>query len=598
MKKRSEADSKYTWKLEDMVAEDSQWEQMFKEAAGEISEYASYKGRLAGSADTLYACLLFDDKLSQKIERLYVYARMRSDEDTTVQRYQDMFSRAQTLSYRAAENSSFLVPEILSMDRELLEQYMAADNGIGHFKRALEIILARRDHTLSGEMEELLAQSYDATQGASQIFTMFNNADVKFPVITGESGEGIQITHGNYISLMENQDRRIRKDAFEGLYSVYEQFSNTLAAAFSSNVKQAVFYAKAKKYASSREYYLADNEVPELVYDNLVKAVRENIVKLHEYTRVRKDVLGVDELHMYDLYVPMVAAADRRYTYEEAKSIVLEGLAPLGEEYLSLLKQGFDSRWIDVYENEGKRSGAYSWGTYGSHPYVLLNFHGTLNDVFTLAHEMGHSIHTWYSDRNQPFTYAGYKIFVAEVASTCNEALLIRHLLKKAGSRAEKAYLLNHFLESLRGTLFRQTMFAEFEDMAHKKAARGESLTAESLCSIYRQLNADYFGPAMTVDRQIDYEWERIPHFYTPFYVYQYATGFSAAVAISSRIMSGEPGALEGYKKFLSGGCSMKPIDLLKLCGVDMSTTRPVDEALGFFGELIEEFKKCIHTNE
>ena len=598
MKKRSEADSKYTWKLEDMVAEDSQWEQMFKEAAGEISEYASYKGRLAGSADTLYACLLFDDKLSQKIERLYVYARMRSDEDTTVQRYQDMFSRAQTLSYRAAENSSFLVPEILSMDRELLEQYMAADNGIGHFKRALEIILARRDHTLSGEMEELLAQSYDATQGASQIFTMFNNADVKFPVITGENGEGIQITHGNYISLMENQDRRIRKDAFEGLYSVYEQFSNTLAAAFSSNVKQAVFYAKAKKYASSREYYLADNEVPELVYDNLVKAVRENIVKLHEYTRVRKDVLGVDELHMYDLYVPMVAAADRRYTYEEAKSIVLEGLAPLGEEYLSLLKQGFDSRWIDVYENEGKRSGAYSWGTYGSHPYVLLNFHGTLNDVFTLAHEMGHSIHTWYSDRNQPFTYAGYKIFVAEVASTCNEALLIRHLLKKAGSREEKAYLLNHFLESFRGTLFRQTMFAEFEDMAHKKAARGESLTAESLCSIYRQLNADYFGPAMTVDRQIDYEWERIPHFYTPFYVYQYATGFSAAVAISSRIMSGEPGALEGYKKFLSGGCSMKPIDLLKLCGVDMSTTRPVDEALGFFGELIEEFKKCIHTNE
>lgn len=598
MKKRSEADSKYTWKLEDMVAEDSQWEQMFKEAAGEISEYASYKGRLAGSADTLYACLLFDDKLSQKIERLYVYARMRSDEDTTVQRYQDMFSRAQTLSYRAAENSSFLVPEILSMDRELLEQYMAADNGIGHFKRALEIILARRDHTLSGEMEELLAQSYDATQGASQIFTMFNNADVKFPVITGENGEGIRITHGNYISLMENQDRRIRKDAFEGLYSVYEQFSNTLAAAFSSNVKQAVFYAKAKKYASSREYYLADNEVPELVYDNLVKAVRENIVKLHEYTRVRKDVLGVDELHMYDLYVPMVAAADRRYTYEEAKSIVLEGLAPLGEEYLSLLKQGFDSRWIDVYENEGKRSGAYSWGTYGSHPYVLLNFHGTLNDVFTLAHEMGHSIHTWYSDRNQPFTYAGYKIFVAEVASTCNEALLIRHLLKKAGSREEKAYLLNHFLESFRGTLFRQTMFAEFEDMAHKKAARGESLTAESLCSIYRQLNADYFGPAMTVDRQIDYEWERIPHFYTPFYVYQYATGFSAAVAISSRIMSGEPGALEGYKKFLSGGCSMKPIDLLKLCGVDMSTTRPVDEALGFFGELIEEFKKCIHTNE
>lgn len=593
MNKRSEVQEEFTWRLEDMVENDGLWERLFEEASQEIKDYGLYKGKLAESADTLYHCLAFDDSLSQKIERLYVYGRMRSDEDTAAEQYQDMFSRARTLSYRAAENSSFLVPEILSMDRELLERYMAAANGISRFKRALEIILAKREHTLSGEMEELLAQSFDATQGASQIFTMFNNADVKFPVITGENGEGIQITHGNYISLMENQDRRIRRDAFQGLYRVYGQYSNTLAAAFSSHVKQAVFYARARKYASSREYYLSDNEVPELVYDNLVRAVRDNLSSLHRYTRVRKKVLGVDELHMYDLYVPMVAEADRHYTFEEAKSMVLAGLAPLGEEYLSLLREGFDSRWIDVYENEGKRSGAYSWGTYGSHPYVLLNFHGTLNDVFTLAHEMGHSIHTWYSDKNQPFTYAGYKIFVAEVASTCNEALLIRHLLKKASGRKEKAYLLNHFLESFRGTLFRQTMFAEFEDMAHKKAARGESLTAENLCQAYRQLNADYFGPDMVVDDPICYEWERIPHFYTPFYVYQYATGFSAAVAISSRIISGEPGALEGYKKFLSGGCSMKPIELLKLCGVDMSATEPVDQALEFFGQLLEEFESC-----
>ena len=587
MKKRSEADSKYTWKLEDMVAEDSQWEQMFKEASGEISEYASYKGRLAGSADTLYACLLFDDKLSQKIERLYVYARMRSDEDTTVQRYQDMFSRAQTLSYRAAENSSFLVPEILSMDRELLEQYMAADNGIGHFKRALEIILARRDHTLSGEMEELQAQSYDATQGASQIFTMFNNADVKFPVITGESGEGIQITHGNYISLMENQDRRIRKDAFEGLYSVYEQFSNTLAAAFSSNVKQAVFYAKAKKYASSREYYLADNEVPELVYDNLVKAVRENIVKLHEYTRVRKDVLGVDELHMYDLYVPMVAAADRRYTYEEAKSIVLEGLAPLGEEYLSLLKQGFDSRWIDVYENEGKRSGAYSWGTYGSHPYVLLNFHGTLNDVFTLAHEMGHSLHSWYSDHAQPPAYAGYTIFVAEVASTCNEVILFQHMIRQAETREEKESLIFQLLDRFRSVMFRQTMFAEFEWETHKMCRDGIPLTADALCSLYHGLNEKYFGPDMCVDPEIDVEWARIPHFYYTFYVYQYATAFAAAVTIGQRIFDGDKNALEGYFNFLKGGSSMKPTELLKLCGLDMEGPGVVNAALDVFESLL-----------
>ena len=594
MKKRSEVDVKDTWKLEDMVPGDSQWEKLFEEASLEVKQYADFRGKLAESPDSLYQCLKFDDEMSRKIELLYVYARMRSDQDTAQQGYQDMFARAQSLSYKASEYSSFIVPEILSIPEETLDDFMKADNGISHFKRALEMILDKRRHTLSGEMEELLAQSYDATQGASQIFTMFNNADVKFPVITGENGEGIQITHGNYISLMENKDRRIRKDAFEGLYSVYAQYSNTLAAAFSSNVKQAVFYAKAKKYESSRQYYLAENEVPELVYDNLVQAVRKNLPKLHRYTALRKTRLGVDELHMYDLYVPMVSEVDRHYTYEEAKAIVKEGLAPLGEEYLSVLQEGFDNRWIDVYENEGKRSGAYSWGTYGSHPYVLLNFHGTLNDVFTLAHEMGHSIHSWYSDKNQPFTYAGYKIFVAEVASTCNEALLIRHLLGKTEDK--KAYLLNHFLESFRGTLFRQTMFAEFENMAHKKGAAGESLTAQNLCREYHQLNADYFGGEMTVDPQIDYEWERIPHFYTPFYVYQYATGFSAAVAISSRIMKGESGALEGYKKFLSGGCSMTPIDLLKLCGVDMSTTKPVDEALNFFGELLEEFEEMDHN--
>ena len=596
MKKRSEVDVKDTWKLEDMVPGDSQWEKLFEEASLEVKQYADFRGKLAESPDSLYQCLKFDDEMSRKIELLYVYARMRSDQDTAQQGYQDMFARAQSLSYKASEYSSFIVPEILSIPEETLDDFMKADNGISHFKRALEMILDKRRHTLSGEMEELLAQSYDATQGASQIFTMFNNADVKFPVITGENGEGIQITHGNYISLMENKDRRIRKDAFEGLYSVYAQYSNTLAAAFSSNVKQAVFYAKAKKYESSRQYYLAENEVPELVYDNLVQAVRKNLPKLHRYTALRKTRLGVDELHMYDLYVPMVSEVDRHYTYEEAKAIVKEGLAPLGEEYLSVLQEGFDNRWIDVYENEGKRSGAYSWGTYGNHPYVLLNFHGTLNDVFTLAHEMGHSIHSWYSDKNQPFTYAGYKIFVAEVASTCNEALLIRHLLGKTEDKKEKAYLLNHFLESFRGTLFRQTMFAEFENMAHKKGAAGESLTAQNLCREYHQLNADYFGGEMTVDPQIDYEWERIPHFYTPFYVYQYATGFSAAVAISSRIMKGESGALEGYKKFLSGGCSMTPIDLLKLCGVDMSTTKPVDEALNFFGELLEEFEEMDHN--
>jgi oligoendopeptidase F len=596
MKKRCEIEEKDTWKLEDMVENDQVWEVMFAEVTKELEKYGKFQGTLSESADALCSCLKLDDALSEKIERLYVYARMRSDQDTAEQKYQDMFSRAQSLSFKAAECSSFIVPEILAMPSELLAEYRKADNGIRHFDRALDMILEKKEHTLSGEMEMLLAQSYDATQGASQIFNMFNNADVKFPSVKDSEGKEIAITHGNYIALMEKQDRRVRREAFEGLYSVYRQFSNTLAAAFSANVKQAVFYAKAKKYQSVRQYYLAGNEVPEEVYDNLVATVRGHLAKLHRYTSVRKKVLGVEELHMYDLYVPLVGEADRRYSFEEAKAMVLEGLAPMGEEYLSLLKEGFDNRWIDVYENEGKRSGAYSWGSYGTHPYVLLNFHGTLNDVFTLAHEMGHSIHTWYSDKNQPYTYAGYKIFVAEVASTCNEALLIRHLLSKTENPKEKAYLLNHFLESFRGTLFRQTMFAEFEQKAHEAGAAGESLTSKSLCEVYHRLNEDYFGEEMVVDPEIDYEWERIPHFYTPFYVYQYATGFSAAVAISSRIIRGEEGALEGYREFLKGGCSQKPVELLKLAGVDMSTSRPIDEALSFFDELLTEFEAILET--
>lgn len=596
MKKRSEIAVSDTWKLEDILPSDEAWEALFREASDELKQYETFKGTLADSADALYACLSFDDASSLKMEILYVYARMRMDQDTAQQKYQDMFARAQSLSYQAAELSSFMIPEILDMPEELLREYMKADNGISRFRRALQVLMDKKAHTLSPEMEKLLAQSYEATQGASQIFSMFNNADVRFPVIKNADGEEVQISHGNYISMLESTDRRVRKDAFEGLYNVYKQFTNTLAASFSANVKQAIFYAKAKKYTSSRQHSLAGNEVPEQVYDNLVAAVRENLPKMHRYASLRKKILGLDELHMYDLYVPMVSSFDKNYTFEEAKQIVKEGLVPLGEEYLSILQEGFDNRWIDVYENEGKRSGAYSWGAYGTHPYVLLNYQGNLNNVFTLAHEMGHAIHSWYSDHNQTYTDAGYKIFVAEVASTCNEALLIRHMIAQSKDKQEKAYLLNHFLETFRGTLYRQTMFAEFEQQAHAMAERGESLTSQALCQMYHQLNEDYFGKDTVIDPEIDYEWSRIPHFYTPFYVYQYATGFSAAVAISSRILRGEEGALEGYKKFLSGGCSDKPVELLKLAGVDMSTAEPVNAALKFFEELMDEFEECMQA--
>lgn len=591
MMKRKDVAVEDTWKLEDMLESDREWEALYRKEQEEITEYAQYKGHLHESADTLYACLKFDDACALKVEILYVYARMRMDQDTGNEHYQEMFARAQSLSSNAAQQSSFMAPEILAIPGETLEKFMASDNGIRHFRRVLEQVLAKKPHTLSGEMEELLAQSVEATQAASQIFTMFNNADIVFPSITGSDGKPVRITHGNYISLLENEDRRVRQEAFQGLYQVYEQFKNTLAATYSAQVKQALYYAKAKHYSSNRAYFLADNEVPEMVYDQLLKTVRDKLFLLHRYVKLRKKTLGVSELHLYDLYTPMVKGVKKSYSFQEAKEMVLEGLAPLGEEYLAILKEGFANRWIDVYENEGKRSGAYSWGAYGTHPYVLLNYHGTLDHVFTLAHEMGHAIHSYYSDKFQPYTYAGYKIFVAEVASTCNEALLIRHLMDKTEDKKEKKYLINHFLESFRGTLFRQTMFAEFELMAHQRAERGEPLTASELCSMYHQLNVDYFGPDMVIDREIDYEWERIPHFYTPFYVYQYATGFSAAVAISSRILRGEEGALEGYKQFLSSGCVMPPIELLKLAGVDMSAAHPIEEALKVFEGLLDAFE-------
>lgn len=593
MKKRSDIPVEFTWNMEDMFPSDEAWKELYRETEKRLPDYQNYKGKLADSAESLYQCLLFDDECSLAIERLFVYARQKSDEDTGKQIYQELTGKAQLLANRAAELSSFLIPEILSMDETLLSGYLKSDCGIAHYRKVIERVLDKKAHTLSVEMEELLAQSLEATQGASQIFNMFNNADLKFPEIQ-VGGENVRITHGNYIKLMENQDRTVRQNAFFALYGSYKSFINTLASTFSANVKQAVFYAKARHYSSSRAYALAENEIPENVYDQLIAAVHDRMGLMHHYAALRRRALGVEELHMYDLYVPMVADYDRSYTYEEAKAMVLEGLAPLGDHYLSLLKEGFRNRWIDVYENEGKRSGAYSWGAYGTHPYVLLNFSGTLDHVFTLAHEMGHALHSWHSDQNQPYTYAGYKIFVAEVASTCNEALLIRHMLDKAENEKEEAYLINHFLESFRGTLFRQTMFAEFEAIVHRKAAEGEPLTAESLCGIYRRLNVEYFGPDMVVDHEIHYEWARIPHFYTPFYVYQYATGFSAAVAISSRILAGDQGTLDGYVKFLSGGCSMTPIELLKLCGVDMSTSKPVGEALAVFEGLLDRLETLI----
>jgi oligoendopeptidase F len=424
---------------------------------------------------------------------------------------------------------------------------------------------------------------------------MFNNADIKFPDIEDENGEMVEITHGRYGVFMESNNRRVRKDAFENVYATYKKFKNTLATTFSANVKQEAFFAKVHNYPSTMAMKLFDSNVPENVYTNLIDAVHENLPLLHRYVSLRKKLLGLDELHMYDLYTPIISDLELKISYDEAKEMVFKGLEPLGDKYRAILTEGYENRWIDVYENEGKRSGAYSWGAYGTHPYVLLNYQNNLKNVFTLAHEMGHAIHSYHSDGKLPIRYAGYKIFVAEVASTCNEALLMEYLLANTKDKKEKAYLINYFLEQFRTTLYRQTMFAEFEMITHQKSMEGEALTADVLCQIYHELNVKYFGDDIVIDSEIDMEWARIPHFYTAYYVYQYATGYSAAIALSRKILKeGQPAVDDYINKFLSGGSSDYPIELLKMAGVDMSKKEPVNQALALFESLLDEMEKLL----
>lgn len=591
--KRTEISQEYKWKIEDLYATNEAWEEDFARLQKGIEELGKFEGTLGEAAENLQALMGKSDELNQLAEKVYVYANQRLHENMGDTLYQGLSGRAQMILVQMSEAASYIEPEILAIPEEKLEEMMKKE-GLRKYETYFRRLLRRKEHILSKEMEELLAGVDEVAEGPKDTFMMFNNADIKFPVITGEDGEPVEITHGKYVKLLESQNRDVRKAAFEGLYESYGKFKNTLAATYRANVKQAGFFAKARKYESSLKAALAGSHIPVEVYDSLIESVHAHLPALHEYVKVRKEKLGVKELHMYDLYVPMVGEADKKIPYEEAKEIVLNGLAPLGEDYQELLKKGFNEGWIDVYENEGKRSGAYSWGAYGTHPYVLLNYQDNLNNVFTLAHEMGHALHSYHSDETQDYIYAGYKIFVAEVASTCNEALLIRYLLDHSKDDTEKAYLLNYFLEQFRSTLFRQTMFAEFEKLAHAKSEAGETLTAEVLCDMYYDLNKKYFGDEIVVDKEIALEWSRIPHFYTPFYVYQYSTGFSAAIAISSKILKGEPGIVQKYKKFLSSGSSLDCIDLLKICDVDMTTKEPVEEALKVFENTLEEFSKII----
>lgn len=592
LKKRSEIEEQYKWNLDDLIPSREALEALRKEVEETIPVYGTFKGRLGESAKTLAEYLEFDGNLDQKFSRLFAYAQQKHDEDTAVGEHQALVSAVGNLALKAMEAAAFAEPEILAIPEEKMAEFMESE-ALSHYRLLLSRLLARKEHMLSEAEERLLAGAGEIAGTPSGVFALFNNADMKFPVIQDEDGNDVEVTHGRYSGLLESRDRAVREAAFHAYYSVYRQFANTVAAMFEGHLKQANYFARARRYSSSRECALAANEVPEKVYDNLLAGVSGHLSSLHRYVAVRKERLGVDTLHMYDLYVPLTKNFDRKYSYEEAKELIVKALKPLGEEYGALLKKGFSERWIDVYENQGKRSGGYSNNVYMVHPYVLMSYDDTLNSVLTLAHEMGHSLHSWYSDRAQPAVYAGYKIFVAEVASTCNEVLLLRYMIEHAESPEEKEFLINQLLERFRATMFRQTMFAEFEWETHKLCKDGVPLTKDVLCRLYHELNVKYFGSEMEVDSDIDYEWERIPHFYYTFYVYQYATGFAAATAIAGRILSGDKAVLEGYFRFLKGGCSMTPVELLRLCGLDMEETRVVEEALDVFDELLDEFESC-----
>lgn len=593
VKTREDINMEDKWAIEDLYANDELWSKDYEKVLELAKQIKAYQGRVIENAETLYDFMKAYEEMSKLSEQVYVYANQRLHEDTGNAVYQGLAAKTQGMLVATEEATSFFEPEFLAMSEEQYEKIME-DEKLQHYEHYFEEMRRQREHILTKEMEEMLALAGEMSEGPKDIFSMFNNADIKFDDVRGEDKEVLPLTHGTYIALLENSNRSVREQAFKNLYHVYEQYKNTLASIYQASVKKDVFYARARKFSSAREMELDGSNIPLSVYDNLMESVKNHLPAMHKYIDIRKEVLGVSELHMYDLYVPMIDEVDMKKDFQEAKEIVMKGLEPLGGEYLAILKEGFDNRWIDIYENTGKRSGAYSWGAYGTHPYVLLNYNGTLNHVFTLAHEMGHALHSFYSDSNQEYIYAGYKIFVAEVASTVNESLLIHYLIGQAEDAKEKAYLINHFLEQFRGTLYRQTMFAEFEKITHEMAENGEALTAESLCEVYYNLNKKYFGENIHIDAEIVMEWARIPHFYTPFYVYQYATGFSAAIAISKAILAGDEQVKQGYFKFLKSGSSMYPIDLLKLCNVDMTTTKPVEDALKVFEGLLEEFQDVI----
>ena len=589
---REEIDSKYKWDLSSMFPSDEAFEAGLEELKAYCPKLLAFKGKISTSAQALLEFLQLEDQMNLLLYKIINYAERKSDEDTRVAKYQAYVANATSAYTQVGEATSWFAAELLAIPAESVEKFYAEVPALEFYRRKLNKILNQREHTLSAEEEALLARAEELAVQPTNIFSMFDDADLTFDDAVDSEGKTHKLTSGSFVPLLMDADRVLRESAFKQLYSRFGEFRNTSAAILTSQVKNLQFFSSSRKYASSLEAALAENEIPVEVYNNLIDAVHQNFPAFYKYVDLRKRVMGLDELHFWDVYTPLVDDVDMKFTYEEACDLIVKALAPMGEEYVNLVKKGLESRWVDVYETPGKRSGAYSAGGKGMNPVMLLNFQGGLDDVYTLIHEMGHSLHTYFSSHNQEITYSDYSIFVAEVASTCNEALLSHYLLEHETDPARHAYILNHFLEGFRGTIYRQCMFAEFERDISQMNADGVALNAEVLSERYGKLCAEYFGPGIELDEEIKLEWSRIPHFYYNFYVYQYCIGFSAAIALSQRILSeGEP-AVKDYIGYLSGGCSKTPIELLRGAGVDMATPDPVNAALEYFGELVDQLEQ------
>ena len=591
--KRAEQNPASTWAVGDVYPSDDAWLAAYSGASASIDRVAAFAGRLGQSAAELYDFITLSEEVTEEVRRVYCYAMLKSDEDKGDSKYADYYGRAVALFTEYGAKAAFSGPEIVAIPDETLAKFYSDEPRLAEFKRLLDVIRAAKDHTLSPAEETLLAGAGEVANAPENISSQFRNADLRFPDITGADGQPVQVTQGSFIPLMESSDVNIRRQAFESVYHTYEKYKNSVAAMLDAQVKQLTFFRKARKFGSNLEKALFATEVPVAVYENLVKSVNDRLPVMHKYVALRKKLLGADELHMYDLYTPIVPDVDPKYPFELSKELCRKALEPLGDGYLAALGEGFENRWIDVYENEGKRGGAYSMGA-RPHPYVLLNHKDTLDCMFTLAHEMGHALHSHFSAKTQRPAYSEYVIFVAEVASTFNESLLMQYLLNTTEDKKQRCYLINHFLEQFRTTLYRQTMFAEFELEINKMSESGLTLTADALCDAYYKLNQKYYGDGMIIDREIAMEWARIPHFFYDFYVYQYATGYSAAIALSEKVLREGKPAVDAYLGFLSGGNTADPIALLKAAGVDMTSPAPVDDALALFDRLIDELSSLL----